>query len=118
MKAKKLKMVCTVFLFIIIVTFMAVPNILSADSGGKTLKIGALTNLGWPLGVDFKKFLDIAIPMFNKKGGLTIGGEKYKIDIILYDTKLNPEVGRAAVERLVYRDKVKLILGDETIDRL
>jgi len=120
MKAKKLKMACTVNLIIIIVifmvTFMAVPNSVSADPGEKTLKIGALTNLGWPLGVDFKKFLDIAIPMLNKKGGLTIDGEKYKIEMILYDTKLNPEVGRAAVERLVYRDKVKFILGDETID--
>lgn len=82
----------------------------------KTLKVGVLTNLGWPLGVEFKKLLDVAVTMYNEKGGLVIGGERYNIDIILYDTKMNPETGRAAVERLVHQDKVKFILGDETID--
>jgi branched-chain amino acid transport system substrate-binding protein len=82
----------------------------------KTVKIGAVTNLSWPLGVDFKKFLDVAVPLFNKEGGLTVNGEKYNVDLILYDTKANAETGRAAVERLVNRDKVKFILGDETID--
>jgi len=96
--------------------FVVGTNKASADPGEKILKVGALTNLGWPLGVDFKKFLDVAVPIFNEKGGLAIGGERYKIDLNLYDTKMNPETGRAAVERLVHRDKVKFILGDETID--
>ena len=82
----------------------------------KKLKVGALANLGWPLGVSFQRLLDAAVESYNKKGGLVINGEKYLIDIILYDSKMNPEIARAAVERLVHQDKVKFILGEETVD--
>jgi len=82
----------------------------------KTLKIGGLLNFGWSLGKDSKDFLDVIVEDYNKKGGLVIGGERYKIEWILYDTKLSSETGRAAAERLIFRDKVKFIIGDETID--
>jgi branched-chain amino acid transport system substrate-binding protein len=100
------------------VVLAAMPGMVasSAAAEGKTIKIGAVTNLTWPLGVGFKKYLDVIVPMFNKEGGLTIGGERYDVELILYDTKGNAETGRAAVERLVHRDKVKFILGDETVD--
>ncbi len=116
MKTKKQLIVCvSIFLFVAL-SFMGAQNSVNAAQEAKTLKVGALTNLGWTIGVDFKKFLDVAVPMYNEKGGLVIQGERYNIEIILYDTKLNPETGRAAVERLVNRDQVKFILGDETID--
>lgn len=82
----------------------------------KTLKIGAVTNLTWPLGVGFKKYLDVIVPIYNKEGGLVISGERYNIELILHDTKGNAETGRAAVERLVHKDQVKFLLGDETVD--
>jgi len=88
----------------------------SATAEAKTIKIGTVTNLTWPLGMGFKKYLDVIVPLFNKEGGMVISGEHYNIDLILYDTKGNAEAGRAAVERLVNRDKVKFILGDETVD--
>jgi branched-chain amino acid transport system substrate-binding protein len=82
----------------------------------KTLKVGALINENAPTGVDFRKYLEAIVPFFNESGGLVIGGERYNIDLIRYDTKGNAETGRAAVERLISRDQVKFILGDETID--
>jgi len=82
----------------------------------KTLKIGALLNFEFPLGVQCKRELDAVIPAFNKKGGLEIKGERYTIELIVYDSKFQAETARAAVERLIYRDKVKFILGDETAD--
>ena len=84
--------------------------------GGKTLKIGSLVSLEFPLGVDCQKQLDALVPAFNKAGGLVIGGERYNIDLILYNSKMDAETGKAAVERLVHQDKVKFILGDETAD--
>jgi len=117
MKHKKLWVLCGVILIAVMLTVMPlVAGCAKPAPEVKTLKVGALTNLGWPLGVSFKKAMDVAVPLFNEKGGLVIGGERYNIDLILYDTKMNPEIGRAAVERLVYEDKVKFILGDETID--
>ena len=81
-----------------------------------TLKIGILTGLGAPLGLDMKRYLDAVVPLYNKKGGLAIGGDRYQIDLIIYDSKNDSEAGRAAVERLVFQDKVKFIIGDITAD--
>ena len=110
---KKFFLLSTIVLMLVFAVFMVAPTQVPA----KTLKIGAVTNLGWPLGINFQRLLESYIPALNEKeGGLNIGGEKYKIEIILYDTKMSPETGRAAVERLVFRDKVKFILGDETVE--
>lgn len=82
----------------------------------KTLKIGTLVSLEFPLGVDMQKELDALVPVLNEQGGIKVGDEQYQIEIILYDTKLNPETGRAGAERLVFEDEVDFILGDETTD--
>jgi branched-chain amino acid transport system substrate-binding protein len=63
-----------------------------------------------------KRFLDVVIPLYNKKGGLAIGGDRYQIDFIAYDSKNDPEAGRAAAERMVFQDKVKFLMGDITAD--
>jgi branched-chain amino acid transport system substrate-binding protein len=82
----------------------------------KTIKIGMVHHLGFSLGRDAQKLLEAYVPALNEKGGITVGGEKYKIELIVYDTKFSAELGRSAVERLVNQDKVKFILGDMTAD--
>ena len=82
----------------------------------KTLEVGAIVNLEWPLGIYMKKFLESYVPYLNEKGGLDVGGEKFQIKMVIYNSKGTSEGGRAAAERLVYRDGVKFILGDETVE--
>lgn len=82
----------------------------------KTIKVGMVHHLGFSLGRDAQKLLEAYVPALNEKGGITMGGEKYKIELIVYDSKFSAELGRAAVERLVNQDKVKFILGDITAD--
>jgi branched-chain amino acid transport system substrate-binding protein len=82
----------------------------------KTIKIGLVTWLGWPLGLEMQKGVEMMAEVTNKKGGLEIGGEKYKIQVVVYDSKSTPETGRAAVERMLDQDKVQFILGDETAE--
>jgi len=94
---------------------------LAVLSGGaapapKTLKIGAIVFMGWSLGADMVKGMEVMAEIVNKKGGITIGQDKYNIELIKYDSKFIPETARAAAERLIYQDKVKFIIGDETID--
>jgi branched-chain amino acid transport system substrate-binding protein len=113
---KKQALVCAVLTALLVGSLLIGPATQVRAAEAKKLKVGALTNLGWSLGVDYKKFLDVIVPWFNEQGGVTIAGQKYEIDLILYDTKMNPETARAAVERLVNRDGVKFILGDETVD--
>lgn len=118
MKRKKLWVLSGTILIAVILAVMPIMAGCAepAPPEVKTLKIGCLMNFEFPLGVDCVKELEALVPVFNEKGGLVIGGERYNIDLIIYDSKFDPPTARAAVERLIYQDKVKFILGDETTD--
>jgi branched-chain amino acid transport system substrate-binding protein len=101
------------------VTLIVTVMLLIAASSGvwaETLKVGVILDYGFPLHVMYKNELDAIVPDFNKSGGLVIQGQKYNIEVIVYDDKFNAETARSAVERLIYKDKVKFIMGDETAD--
>jgi len=82
----------------------------AATGDVKTLKIGCTLPFTNSLGIDTKKALEMIVPAFNKAGGITVKGQKYNLDIIIYDDKYTADGGRAAVERLVNEDKVKYII--------
>ncbi|MGD0355761.1 MAG: ABC transporter substrate-binding protein [Dehalococcoidia bacterium] len=76
----------------------------------KTLNVGCTLPFDNSLGMDTKKALEMIVPAFNAAGGLTVQGQKYNINMIIYDDKYTADGGRAAVERLVNEDKVKFII--------
>jgi branched-chain amino acid transport system substrate-binding protein len=45
----------------------------------------------------------------NNQGGIDIGGQKYKLEIVSYDHKYVIAEGVATVNRLIYRDKVSYV---------
>jgi branched-chain amino acid transport system substrate-binding protein len=53
----------------------------------------------------------LAIKEINEKGGINIKGKNYRLDYKEYDTECRPEVGVAAAERLIEKDKVVFIVG-------
>lgn len=53
----------------------------------------------------------LAVEEINAKGGITVGGEKYKIELINYDDKCVAKDAVSATERLLRQDKVPIILG-------
>lgn len=77
----------------------------------KTLKIGLTLplNVGW--GVAAKETWEAIIPAFNEAGGLVVNGQRYNVEVIIYDDKYNPDVGVAAVERMIHVDGVTHIVG-------
>jgi branched-chain amino acid transport system substrate-binding protein len=87
-----------------------------AGAQTKTVKIGVVTWLGWPLGLSFANETRILADLINSRGGLTIGADKVKIELFVEDSKLSNDVARGAVEKLVYQNNVKFIVGDETVD--
>lgn len=109
-----------IFTFIMVVIFTLLPLSIACSPAPsqqttaaevKTLKIGCTLPFTNSLGIDTKKALEgIIIPAFNQAGGLTVKGQKYNIDLIIYDDKYTADGGRAAVERLVNEDKVKFII--------
>jgi branched-chain amino acid transport system substrate-binding protein len=105
-----------VLLFAVLLISSLSPLSSGAAPKPKTLKIGAIVFMGWSLGADMIRGIELMAELVNKKGGLAIGKDRYNIELIKYDSKFVPETARAAAERLVYRDGVKFIIGDETID--
>jgi branched-chain amino acid transport system substrate-binding protein len=85
-----------------------------AAAATKTIKVGVICWTGFGLGADFWKGVQLAAQIANNKGGLAVGNDKYHVELILGDSKLNSATGKTAAEKLVYQDKVNFILGDET----
>lgn len=117
MKSKKFGK-CFVVLALVLVLVAGVTGVCTSQASAQpeTLKIGCIAFFGFPLGLDFARGVELLAEVVNNKGGLDIGGKKYNIKAIVYDSKFSDEVSRAAAERLVYKDKVKFILGDPTVD--
>lgn len=78
------------------------------------LKIGVVAGLSGP-GAPWGQAIDYAAQMaaedVNSKGGLDVGGTKYSVQIVSYDDKYQANEAVTAVNRLVFDDKVKYILG-------
>ena len=53
----------------------------------------------------------MAMEYINNRGGITVNGQKYMIEILLEDNKGNPDGAAAAANKLVYDKKVKFIAG-------
>jgi len=93
-----------------VIGFTCVPSI----SEAKTLKVACITALsgtGAVLGRGILHGAELAIEEVNAKGGINIGGEKYKIELIPYDDKYTAAGGVAAAHKAVFSDKVKFIIG-------
>lgn len=87
--------------------------VLAADTA-KVLKIGAVDSLtGWMAAGEqpTNDGAKLAAAWINDKGGITIKGVKYKIQLITEDAKSAPEGMAAAVTKLVEKDRVKFIIG-------
>jgi branched-chain amino acid transport system substrate-binding protein len=88
-----------------------------AIAAEKVLKIGAIFPLSgkaatW--GLAAQKAITLKEREVNGRGGLNLGGDKYKIEIIWEDDKYNAANGRMAAEKLINRDKVQFILGSQS----
>ena len=90
---------------------LAVASFVAAGSKPKILKVGGLQFFGAPIGIQTKKTLELLAEQLNKAGGLTIGGETYKFEVIVEDFKMSTELARAAAERLVHKENVIAIIS-------
>jgi len=93
---------------------MLIGLVLSASAYGqpaKTLKIGGTMPLNVGLGIETKKCWELLVDYINKTGGLVIKGQRYNLELIIYDDKYTADGGKSGVERLIYQDKCKYIIG-------
>ncbi len=85
-----------------------------SGGGAKEDPVGLLVGLtGWfsvPGNIELTE-CKTAAEMVNDRGGMTIKGEKYLIDLVPEDMKSTNEGTTAAVNKLIYDDKVQFIVG-------
>ena len=58
-----------------------------------------------------KRGYDLAIKRINEKGGVTIAGKQYELEVVYYDDESTPARGAQLAERLIQQDGVKYLLG-------
>lgn len=86
---------------------------LVAGAHAENLKIGIIgpmTGGGAAWGLAAAEASKILADEVNAKGGLDVGGKKYKVEIIAYDDKYNTAESVAAYNRLVNQDGVKFMI--------
>jgi branched-chain amino acid transport system substrate-binding protein len=114
------------FFSIVCICFLLVAGILLLGSGQslaqskagqpKTLKIGYLLCLtDWFSVFDATEELNqkTVAQIFNERGGLTIKGQKYKVELVGEDGKSTLDGITAGATKLVYDDNVKFVVGPQ-----
>jgi branched-chain amino acid transport system substrate-binding protein len=86
----------------------------TAAQAQEVMKLGVIaplsgTGAGW--GLALRAGAELAADDVNAKGGLDVGGKKYKITVIPYDDHYKGADAADAANRLVFMDKVKFIIG-------
>jgi len=79
----------------------------------KTIKIGVIGPMQFVQGEHHWYGAVMARDEINAAGGVTVGGEKYTIELVKSDSNeiLNPADSAAAMERLITMDKVDFVVG-------
>ena len=80
----------------------------------KTLKIGYVLELsGWYSVFDAneERYLKAAAQMINERGGVTVQGQKYNIELVGEDGKSTLDGNTSAANKIVFDDKISFVVG-------
>ena len=83
-----------------------------AQAQTKTLKIGLIASVTGPLAPAFKANVEGAKPtadLLNQRGGVTVKGQKYNIEIVTEDDQSSPPGAVAAMNKLL-QEEVKFVI--------
>ena len=112
---KRSKLVFSVFSLLLVLVLIPLMSACPAapTPEAKTLKIGMITSVTGPLAPSFKGALDAAKPtqdLINQRGGITVDGQQYFIEIVTEDDKSSPPDAVAAANMLI-QDGIKFIIA-------
>ena len=102
------------FLLLAFVLVSPYPELAFAQKAPQILKIGCYNPRTGPAaawGINTSRGLELCVDEWNKKGGVTIQGQNYKIEMIHEDDKARGEDAVKAANKLIYTDKVKFLAG-------
>jgi branched-chain amino acid transport system substrate-binding protein len=80
----------------------------------KTLRVGAILGITGMFSVREVPDLNqgqVCADIINEQGGITVNGDKYKVELVVADTKSTFDGVTSAANKLVYDEGIKLIIG-------
>jgi branched-chain amino acid transport system substrate-binding protein len=103
---KKRGSVFVVFCSLVMVTLFLFSSSFTREATAqtKTFKFGLISSMTGPMAPAFKSLIDAAKPaedLMNKRGGITVQGQKYLIEVVTEDDQSSPPGAIAAVNRLI-----------------
>jgi branched-chain amino acid transport system substrate-binding protein len=124
MKSKKTVVILSLILVLVLAASIVAgcstpatttPSTSSTPSEGvKTLQIGTLLSVtGWFSAREVPDYNELLIcaDIINEQGGITVGGQKYNVEIVLEDCKSTMDGVTSAANKLVFDKDIKLIVG-------
>jgi branched-chain amino acid transport system substrate-binding protein len=103
---KKLRLILMVRCLVLILALFSLPSLFvqEAFAQAKTFKFGLISSMTGPMAPAFKSLIDAAKPagdLMNKRGGITVQGQKYLIEVVTEDDQSSPPGAIAAVNKLI-----------------
>ena len=102
----------------LVVVFLVLGGFLIAGCGPEepgVIKVGIAMTTSGPaahVGTGVANGAKIAIKHFNDKGGVTVSGRQYIIELVEYDAAMKPEQGVSATKKLIEQDQILVMFGD------
>jgi branched-chain amino acid transport system substrate-binding protein len=96
---------------------LGMPFVRTARAQAATFKAGVITSLSGEniLGGNLtKQGYDLWADAINAKGGVEVGGDRFKVDMFYGDDQSNPATGADAAERLIVQNEVDALFGPYT----
>jgi branched-chain amino acid transport system substrate-binding protein len=87
--------------------------LVNPSAAAESIKIGAnITTTGSAAWVGESTFegVKFAVEEMNGKGGIEIAGKPYKIELVHYDDRCKAQDAQANIQRLIFNDKVNLLV--------
>lgn len=85
-----------------------------ASAQTKTITLGAVVQITGSManpGHYYRDAYEFAVDQINAKGGITVGGQKYRLAVKILDNQSDVNLGVRQYVELVTRDKVDFLLG-------
>ncbi len=85
----------------------------AAPPAPKTLRIGVISSLTGVMSAGYRDISEAVKPTekyLNEKGGITINGQRYRIELVTYDDQSSPSGAVSAVNKAV-QDGIKFLLA-------
>ncbi|PVA10957.1 hypothetical protein DC366_04000 [Pelagivirga sediminicola] len=94
---------------------MAACAAMMASPAMADIKIGITGPLSGPAantGISMRQAYEAAAAQANEQGGVKLGEEMHKVELIFEDSASRPEMGVSAAQKLLTRDNVDILIGD------